>query len=228
MRSKRETRQGIFYLILAIGAVIAMILWGLPALSQLAGLFMNPSTPTQQTYTIKPTQPVFTNVPTATNSASVALTGFAQAGVEVDLYVNGAKVDSQLTSDSSTFSFSAVKLATGDNQVYAYAISLHGQQSDQSQNYTITMDTTKPQATITSPKDGDTMTGQSQQLVTFTGSVDKPGSKLYIGDHMVILSPDNSFSFPYQLTQGSQQIAIRVIDRAGNEADSTITLTWNP
>ena len=228
VRSKRETRQGIFYLVLAIFAAVAMLVWGLPAMSQLAGVFMNPNTPTSQSYTIKPTPPIFTDVPTATNSAAVSLSGYSQAGVTVNLYLNGAQVDQVLTSDSSTFSFPKVSLAEGENQIYAYAVSLHGTTSDQSQSYTITRDTTKPKITITSPHDGDTMTGQSQQLVTFQGSVDKAGAKVYIGDHMVILNPDNTFSFQYQLTQGSQQIPIKAIDQAGNESDSTITLTWNP
>ncbi len=228
VRSKRETRQGIFYLVLAIFAAVAMLVWGLPALSQLAGVFMNPNTPTSQSYTIKPTPPIFTDVPTATNSATVSLSGFSQPGVTVELYVNGAKVNQVLTSDSSTFTFPSITLSSGDNEIYAYASSLHGVLSDQSQSYTISFDTTKPQVTITSPHDGDTMTGQSQQLVTFQGSVDKAGAKVYIGDHMVILNPDNTFSFQYQLTQGSQQIAIKAIDGAGNESDSTMTLTWNP
>ena len=228
VRSKRETRQGIFYLILAIAAGLAMIVWGLPALSQLSGMFMNPNTPTAQNYTIKPTPPIFTDVPTATNSATVSLSGFSQPGVTIELYVNGAKVNQVLTSDSSTFTFPSITLSSGDNEIYAYASSLHGVLSDQSQSYTISFDTTKPQVTITSPHDGDTMTGQSQQLVTFQGSVDKAGAKVYIGDHMVILNPDNTFSFQYQLTQGSQQIAIKAIDGAGNESDSTIGLTWNP
>lgn len=229
VRSKRAGRQGVVYLVLTAILIVIMLIWGLPALAQVVGLFGKPgkaTTPT--TNELRPAPPIFSDIPEATFSAQVRIAGFAQPGIDVVLFINGAKVDNQLISESGTFSFDKVKLVEGDNQVYAYCSTTGGLQSEQSKTYTITLDTTKPAIIIDSPHDGDSFHGPSQGIATFSGSVNELGSKVYIGDRMVILGSDGKFTLQYQLVSGDQQIPIKAIDRAGNEGDSTIKLHWDP
>ena len=229
VRSKRAGKQGIFYLVLTVALIAIMLIWGLPALAQVVGLFGKSGTTVIKTANeLRPAPPIFSDVPEATFSAQVRIAGFAQPGLDVELFMNGAQVDHQLISESGTFSFDSVKLTEGDNQVYAYCTTTGGLQSEQSKTYTITLDTTKPVVTIDSPHDGDSFHGPSQGIVTFTGSVNELGSKVYIGDRMVILGSDGKFSLQYQLVSGDQQIPIKAIDRAGNQGESTIKLHWDP
>jgi len=58
--------------------------------------------------------------------------------------------------------------------------------------------------------------------------VSEEGSKVYIGERMVIVSSERKFSLPYQLIEGDQDIKIKAVDKAGNEYDSSIKLRWEP
>ncbi len=228
VRSKRAGKEGIFYLILAALLVVGMLIWGLPAVARLVGYFTKTSSTTTSTVELQPAPPIFSDIPEATYSAKVKISGFAQPGLDVHLFVDGSELDTKLVAESGTFTFDNVPLTEGDNAVYAYTQTPHNLKSEQSQTYTITLDTTKPVVTITSPHDGDTFNGQSARIVTFTGSVNELGSKVVIGGRMAILSSDGTFSMPFQLVQGSQVIPIVADDKAGNEGTSSITLTWNP
>lgn len=228
MRSRKAGKQGIVYLALAALIIVGTIIWGLPGIAKLTGFFMksdsNPITITE----LRPTPPIFSDIPEATYSAQVKIAGFAQPGLEVILYLNGAEVDRKLVSESGTFIFEKVTLSEGDNTAYAYTATSHDLRSEQSKNYIVTLDTTQPVVKIDNPHDGEVMRGQSQRIVNFMGSVNKPGSKVYIGERMVILQADGKFSLPYQLVEGDQEIQIRAVDKAGNEATSSIKLRWEP
>jgi len=144
------------------------------------------------------------------------------------LFINGAEYERKLVSESGTFSFDKVALTEGDNTAYAYTSTPRELLSEQSKTYTIVLDSTKPIATINTPRDGDVFRGQSQRIANFGGSVNELGSKVYIGDRMVIVQSDGKFTLSYQLVEGDQDIQIKVIDRAGNESISSIKLRWEP
>lgn len=90
------------------------------------------------------------------------------------------------------------------------------------------MDSTRPTVSIDTPKEGEVFRGQGQRITSFTGAVSELGSKLYIGERMVIVQSDGKFTLPYQLIEGDQEIIIKVIDKAGNEGNSSIKLRWEP
>ena len=228
VRSKRAGKEGLVYLLIAVVLIIIMLIWGLPALARLVGYFTKSDTDsTPTTNELRPAPPIFSDIPEATYSAKVKISGFAQPGLDIVLYVNATEVDRKLISESGDFTFDNVSLTEGDNSVYAYSQTPHDLRSEQSRTYTVSLDTTKPVVTIDSPHDGDVSHGQSGQTVTFTGSVNEPGSKVFIGERMAIVS-DGKFSLPYQLASGDQEIPIRAVDRAGNENVSSIKLRWEP
>jgi hypothetical protein len=228
IQGKRAARQGVLLIILTIAIGIVMLFWGIPAIASLAGLFIKSDTTKPIDYELKPTPPIFADIPEATYSATITVGGFAQPGIDVILFVNGAEYGRHLTTDSGTFSFENVKLGEGENTVYAYATTKGNLDSEQSKSYQVTVDTTKPTITLTSPTDGSVMRGQSQRIVTFAGKVSEEGSKVYIGERMVIVQTDGTFTLPYQLVEGDQEIALKVIDHAGNESDSSMKLRWEP
>lgn len=228
VRSRKAGKQGAIYLIIAVVLIGVTIAWGLPAVARLTEFLVktdkNPIVIDEQ----RPTPPIFSDIPEATYSAQVKIAGFAQPGLDVIIFINGAEYERKLVAESGTFTFDKVKLAEGDNIAYAYTSTQHDLRSEQSKNYTIVVDTTKPTVTIESPKDGATMRGQSERIANFVGSVSELGSKVFIGERMVIVQSDGKFTLPYQLVEGDQEIQIKSVDKAGNESLSTVKLRWEP
>jgi len=228
VRSKKAGKQGVIYLIMAVGLIGITIAWGLPAVAKITGILIktdkNPIVVDEQ----HPTPPIFSDIPEATFSAQVKIAGYAQPGLDVVLFINGAEIDKKLVSESGTFSFDRVKLTEGDNTAYAYTATPHDLRSEQSKTYTIVVDTTKPTVAIDSPKDGAVMRGQTERIANFAGSVNEIGSKVWIGDRMAMLQSDGKFTLLYQLVEGDQDIPIKAIDKAGNENITSIKLRWEP
>lgn len=228
IRSRRAGKQGAWFLIIALVLVVITIFWGLPALARLAGnLIATDSSPSQK-YELKPTPPIISDIPEATHSATVAINGFAQPGIDVIMYLNGAEIGRKLTSESGTFTFANVPIAPGDNEVYAYTSTPQGLMSEKSKQYIIILDNEKPTVTLDTPKDGDVRRGSTERIVNFVGGVNEEGAKVYIGERMAILMSDGKFNLPYQLLEGDQEIAIKAIDSAGNESVTNIKLRWEP
>lgn len=228
VRSRKAGKQGIVYLLLAFVLVIITIFWGLPALARLTGLMIKTDKTPFMSDEQRPTPPIFSDIPEATYSAQVRIAGYAQPGLDVILFLNGAEYDRKLVAESGTFSFDKVNLSEGDNAAYAYTATPKDLRSEQSKNYTIVVDTTAPVVTIDSPKQGQVFRGQSERITKITGSVNELGSKVYIGERMVIVSSDGKFSLTYQLVEGDQELQIKVTDKAGNEGNSSLKLRWEP
>jgi hypothetical protein len=228
VRSRKAGKQGATYLIIAIILVIGTLIWGLPAVARLAGYMVESDDKPIEFNEQRPTPPIFSDIPEATYSAKVGIAGYAQPGLDVVLYINGAEYEKKLVSESGTFAFEKVQLSEGENTAYAYTATPHDLRSEQSKTYTIVMDSTKPSVTLDTPKEGEVFRGQGQRITTFSGGVSELGSKVYIGERMVIVQSDGKFSLPYQLVEGDQEIQIKAIDKAGNEGNSTIKLRWEP
>jgi hypothetical protein len=228
VRNRKAGKQGATYLIIAVILGIVTLVWGLPAVARLAGYLVESDDKPLAINEQRPTPPIFSDIPEATYSAKVAIAGYAQPGLDVVLYINGAEYEKKLVSESGTFSFDKVQLSEGDNTAYAYTATPHDLRSEQSKTYTIVMDSTKPSVTLDTPKEGEVFRGQGQRITTFSGGVSELGSKVYIGERMVIVQSDGKFSLPYQLVEGDQEIQIKAIDKAGNEGNSTIKLRWEP
>ncbi len=228
IKTRRAGKQGAIYLVIAAILVVVMIFWGVPAIARMAGLLVSTENTETVEYELKPTPPIISDIPEATYSGEVNITGFSQPGIDVVLYLNGAELARKLTSESGTFTFSKVPITEGVNSVYAYSSTSRGLMSEKSKEYTVILDDIKPTVTIDSPKDGEIFRGQSQRIATFNGGTNEAGSKVMIGERLVILNSDNKFSIPYQLVEGDQEIAIKVVNKAGNESETKIKLRWEP
>jgi len=228
VKNKRATRQAFLYLFLSIAIIFAMIAWGVPVAARLAGLLITKDTGVGGVTELSPTPPIFSDIPEATNSAMVTVSGFAQPGVEVQLFVNGAEYKKILTDDAGVFEFQKVSITDGVNNIYAYAISTRGQESEQSRNYTILLDKTAPEISLTSPSDGEVFRGSTQRIATFQGNVSEESSRVFIGERVAIVQTDGTFSLPYQLIEGDQEVVVKAIDSAGNESETKVKIRWEP
>ncbi|KKU89012.1 MAG: hypothetical protein UY18_C0005G0007 [Microgenomates group bacterium GW2011_GWF2_47_9] len=228
IKSKRAGTQAIVYIVLSGLILVAMVTWGIPAAARLAGLMITSDNGVGGVAELSPTPPILSDVPEATNSAHVDVSGFAQPGVEVALVVNGSEHKKILTDDAGVFHFDAIPVQEGENTVHAYAISSRGKESDLSKAYTILVDNEAPEIELDSPKDADVYRGESQRIANFVGKVTEEGTKVYIGDRVVIVQTDGTFSLPYQMIEGDQEVKVRVVDSAGNENEVIIKIRWEP
>ncbi len=228
-KRKREIRQAILYLSLAIALVTILFIWGIPFLAKLAGLMIKdkdtPQLTNQQTLPL--TAPILNNIPEATNSAELEIKGTAESGVEVEIYLNNLKTEKLLTDKNGEF---ATKIQLQDGENWLYAVAKKGNQiGPKSTNYRILMDKTVPEITILEPSQDKTeFNGAEEQTITISGETNKEIDSAKIGDRIAIIEDGKKFKADYILKQGDNEIEIVVRDRAGNEAKTKLKLKWNP
>lgn len=121
VREKKEFRQAIALIAVTIALLVGFIFWGLPAIAGFVGntLVKSDKSGTNNGIQLKPTMPILTDIPEATNSASIDVNGTAGAGSEVTLYVNGSEEAKLAVPDSGEFNFTNVKLIEGSNLIFA-------------------------------------------------------------------------------------------------------------
>jgi len=64
------------------------------------------------------------------------------------------------------------------------------------------------------------------QTVTIEGTVNEE-ARIWINERLVIVD-QGVFRNSYRLSQGSQDIVIKAVDQAGNETETTLTLSYQP
>lgn len=163
--------------------------------------------------TIAPTITVIAPVDNSiTNQASQTINGTVdETGV---LTINGNAV---AINPDNTFSL-AVTLIEGEN---SFTLDIADAATNQNtQSLTVILDTAAPVITIATPADG-LLTNQANQ--TISGTLNETAT-LTINGQTVTVNPDNSYSFPVTLVEGSNAFNLEATDLAANTTAQTITL----
>lgn len=226
--SKRMMRQGILLFGLTIGLVAVLIIWGIPAMVRLAGLWGEVRSTNQEISsndTIPPITPRIVIPYEATASAQINISGVTEPGATVALTNSGDEVGQTLADNSGSFTFSDVSLQQGENAFTAVATDGAGNKSSVSSVALVTYDTVPPELEVTGPSDGSEYFGDREQTVTITGSTD-PGSQVWVNDNFAFVNSQGEFSHRFSLSEGENTITIRAIDEAGNEAEEELTLRF--
>lgn len=185
-----------------------------PKLGVFFGFFSKHRNDVDSAAIIKPSTPIFSNVPPATKEESITLNGYAQPGLTVVLYVNGPETDKTTVGADGLFTFNNIKLIQGSNTVSAKVFDQIGTGSDSSNNFTIVVDKEKPKITIESPKKDATVKNLDQRVIV-TGKINEKSS-LKINDKFAILRPDLTFEFLLGASEGTMKIKVEATDEAGN------------
>lgn len=148
-----------------------------------------------------------------TNQTSITVTGSLDEDATLNLNGNAVTVNSDL-------SFTAtINLVEGSNSLNFEATDMAGNVGTNS--ITITLDTTLPVITITSPQDG-LVTNQASQ--TITGTLNEAGT-LSLDGNAVNVNPDLSFSVNVTLNEGLNSFAFVATDNAANQGNASIDIT---
>ncbi|MBI3343028.1 hypothetical protein HY032_02640 [Candidatus Gottesmanbacteria bacterium] len=167
--------------------------------------------------------PTLDQLPEATNSATLIITGKSDAGMKIILYIDDKESTTLPVQNDGTFSLTK-KFAEGDHTVSAKAKNDKDAVSDLSNVVTVTIKRTKPELTITSPQDGTRIVGESNTL-SVKGKTASDNT-VTVNDRLAVVASDGTFTYTYTLTEGDNTLHIVVTDSAGNQQSEERRVTY--
>ncbi len=221
---KKLLVQTIWFIVMGVAILLAFIFLIMPAAIRLFFQFLDGNKGLEVSDRIPPQVPILAAPLEATNSATVALNGYAEANSKVIFILNGSEVSRVTATSEGTFA-QDLRLETGENLLETYSADDAGNESPKSSTYKIFMDTEPVEIKIDEPANGAQIEGRKNQTLTIKGTT-KPDSKIYVNDRLNYGKPDGSFSVTYALSEGENLLKLRVVDKAGNQAESELTIQF--
>jgi hypothetical protein len=219
---EHEAKRNITLAIIGIIAVVALfIMFGVAALQKLSDLTIKEKDAAEIK---KPTveiinPPTLDSTFTATNSAEVTISGNADEGDSVKLYVNNAYTDKEDLESDKSFTFDGVTLKEGVNTVRAKVIA-KGKESNFSDTLKISYYGTPPSLDIISPADGRAF-NHDQNPIKVSGKTTN-NANITVNDHRAIMETDGNFEYSLFLHDGDNDIKVTAEDEAGNKTEKHI------
>jgi hypothetical protein len=173
---------------------------------------------------IKPNQPVLTQVPNAIKNKNINLSGYAQEGNTVKIFINGPEKGSTVADGEGKFTFDNLELIKGRNTIFLKSIDNTNNESDPSNTYIINFDEDAPKIDIVSPKK-DELIKNLDSRVTIKGKLNEKAT-LTINDQIAIVKSDLTFEHTLGVKEGKTEVKIKAIDEAGNEKEEKIIINY--
>lgn len=226
-QEKKALQKTVFSIVGILVIIIVLVKVAIPGLINFS-LFLanlrgdNTTTSTSKNSPNYIMPPIFSTTFTATNSATVTLSGTAQAKEQIILFVNNNPTDTVDVKDDGTFVFKNVTLTPGDNAIKAKA-KKDNKMSDFSDTFTITLRNKAPSLTVDTPHDDDII---HQSTVQVYGKTD-PDDQVSVNGFIAIVDTNGQYSYNLSLTPGDNQIKIVSQDTAGNTTEKDLKVTYN-
>ena len=228
-REKESAKQAFKYLFLIFLVLFLMVRFGLPGLIRLAAFISDirsSGEPIEKQDQIAPRPPSLNQIPEATFSAEIDLSGFAESGTTTQLYVRGITVADSVANNEGEFEFLGVHLREGENEIYVTSKDDQGNVSDESISYTITVDNEPPMLSLETPSNGDKFF-DNENPITVKGVTDED-AELRINGRFIKIKSDGLFETSLSLSEGDSEIEVIAVDEAGNKARETRTVNYSP
>lgn len=226
--TKRSVRRTIFYGTLTLVLLLCLVFFGIPTLAKLA-IFIsdsrNGSSP-EKSEEIPPAPPRINFPVEATNSATFSISGAADANYTVEIFQNDVSTKTITASKEGVFQADGFTLTKGKNEFYAISQKQEGNKSHPSEKVLVDFDDIPPELTVDEPKNEAHFSGSGQKNVKVLGKTE-PGATLIFNDHLVILDRDGSFSYNYALSDGDNILKIVSSDKAGNQNEKELKVTFS-
>lgn len=215
-------------MVLTGATIVLLFFFGLPIVVKFAAFLTDirkSSIPIEKTDTTPPAPPNLKNLPEATNKSSLNIDGMSESGATVSVFLNRNKTEIVANGDGAFTT--TLRLNSGDNVIYALAKDAQGNESQKTDEFTITFDNDAPKLEISSPSDGTAFSGSKNQRVTITGQTEADAA-LTINDKYVSIADDGGFSFSTNLSEGDNTFTVKTVDKAGNTTQKSLTLKYSP
>ena len=225
-KQKHTTDKKIYRRLAIIGALtivlfLAIWFWGVTFINILGFLGADESdNSTRLSLELPLRKPVVEELPEFTNKESITISGSSNAEVTLTLFVNGTESGKTTADTGGKFSFVNVALKEGLNLLKVVATNT--KEETQEQTSLITLDKTKPDLNITSPKNGETFPDDTKSII-ITGK-SEPNATVLVNLIQAITNADGSFSYVLVVTPGDNKIEIKSTDQAGNVVTEKLTV----
>jgi len=173
---------------------------------------------------IPPPPPQIAPLPEATNSASLDVVGNAELDSTLILFLNGVELKRILVDKEGRFYIEQIKLSEGENNIFAKAIDLAGNESQESVRQVIFFDKEPPILEIEFPKDGDSFFDDEKEI-TIKGKTEKDAI-VNINERKVVVNLEGEFESVYSLSEGTNEILIVSSDKAGNKTQESFKVYY--
>jgi Sec-independent protein translocase protein TatA len=228
-RRQAAIQKKLIYLMAGILAlVIFLLVFGLNSLINIGSWIGNTFSGNKAQATVKQNEFFGTlfvdDLPPATNSAELIISGNATDFDRIDFKLNGKRTNSTDVKKDGTFSEKLSSLKLGKNKIIAISKSTKTNNVKESDEYTVIYKNTKPKLDISEPHDGDTIKSQTPE-VTIKGSTD-PGNTVEVGGAPVTVGVSGSFQTSVRLKDGDNTITITAEDDATNQQKMDLKLKY--
>jgi len=221
----KSLRLAIIFIILSFSLILGVIFFGPTALVKLSLIFANlrsSSQPPQSEDKIPPAPPQLVIPFEATSSAKINLSGFAEPGVKIEIFLNGVSKETLVTDNDGNFQLSNLEISSGENEIYAVATDNAGNVSQPSPKIIVIFDNTPPKLEISQPEDRATFYGISK-TIEIKGETEEDAS-VSINDHLATMEAGGKFRYSLTLAPGANNVKIVATDKAGNQTEKELTL----
>lgn len=225
---KKAYRRLFLTVIGTIVVLLSVVFLGVPALVKFSLFIGNlrggGETITQDT---TPPYPPHLEAPyTATNSASIAVSGYAEPGTTLEVFLNGESLKKILLGNDGQFSLADVPLIERENKITAQAKDAAGNISQPSDPLIITFKRTPPALEINEPPEGQGFSG-NQREVQITG-LTETGATVTVNGRLVMVKNDGTFTYSLPLNAGENLLKIVATDMASNQTTIERKVTFTP
>lgn len=222
---KQLQRQTWLYLLFGVALLLLFVLVLVPNLIRLFFAIIDRESPFVETDTVPPQVPVLSSTPVeATFSASLNLTGFAEADSTVVFVLNSSKAAEVTAAEDGSFSYE-LALADGLNELSIFGVDAAGNESLKTRTYQIVRDDEAPFLELSEPKDGAVIELEKNRTLSIQGSTE-PEARLLINDRLVLADKEGNFSSNYYLAEGKNQLLFIITDKAGNRTERQIEVEF--
>lgn len=226
VQERKNIRKAAIYILLTIAGVLFFIFLGIPLIARTASFIAElrkSNKPIEKTDTTPPASPSIIPPPDYTNQPKVEIKGSTEPGITIIVKAN-SKTEEIISTKEGIFTYTFA-LSKGENQISFIAKDNSGNESQESQVYTIIYDNEPPEVTISSPQDGASFYGSKQRQIVIQGKV-KDAETLKINERIVVIENDGDFTYAVTLQEGDNNFEITAIDKAGNQTTERLTVQF--
>lgn len=226
VEERREQKRLVYSLLGIVAIIVFIALFGLKILvgfSLLVDRIRGGSpVPTPSQALLLP--PTIDPLPEATNSASLTVTGSAQAGMTLIVYLNNNEAKKMTVPDNGNFTFQ-LTFSDGPNALSAKILDDKGSSSELSNIVAVIIKKSAPILELEKPVDNSSFSGD-QNKVEVSGKTEE-GVSVTVNDRLIITSSDGSFHTTVSVSEGDTIIRVVATDQAGNTTKIERKVTYH-
>jgi hypothetical protein len=226
-REKKASKNLVVSIFLVLLLIFGSIFFGLPIMAKIIILLTSVDNNNSEVILKKEDiilfPPVLETLPEATNSSKISISGKADKGNKVQIFLNEKLLDEIDTDENGKFIYENINLNDGLNSINAKQL-YQDKISEFSQIQKIQLIKSEPQLEISYPENEKKFYSE-ENTIEISGATD-PENKIYINNKMVIVENDGNFSYSIKLNEGENKYTIKAIDIAGNNTEKELKLYY--